>query len=63
MSLDNVGVGGREISTIQFPNKFQYSTSKNQTENKSVCDLRVGFEIYLEIDLWKFGRTRLLRRV
>jgi hypothetical protein len=49
---------GEEISTIQFPNKFQYSDSKNQTENMSVCDLKYGSEIYLEIGLWKFGRTR-----
>ena len=46
-----------KISTIQFPNKFQYSNSKNQTENRSVCDLKFGSEIYLEIGLWKFGRT------
>jgi hypothetical protein len=39
------------ISTIQFPNKFQYSNSKNQAENKSVCDLKFGSEIYLEIGL------------
>jgi hypothetical protein len=54
---------GEEISTNQFPNKFQYSNFKNQTENKSVCDLKFGFENYLEIGLWKFGRARLQRKV
>jgi hypothetical protein len=54
---------GEKIFKNQFSNKFQYSNSKNQTENKSVCDLKFGFDVYLEIGLWKFGRARLQRRV
>jgi hypothetical protein len=46
----------RKISTIQFPNKFQSSNFKSQTENNSVCELKFGFEMYLEIGLWKFER-------
>jgi len=50
-----------KISNPQFPNKFQYPISniqipKSQTENKSVCDLIFGFEVYLEIGLWEFER-------
>jgi hypothetical protein len=36
---------------------------QKQAENMSVCDLKFGSEIYLEIGLWKFGKPRLQRRV
>ena len=50
-----MGLIGAKFPKTNFQSKFQYSNSKNQTKNKRVCHLKFGFEIYLEIGLWKFG--------